>query len=126
VPSILVKQEIILLPLKWVFTYKVNVNGFLTRCCSRIIVYNDLQEEFIILSTYVITLVARSFQIACTIVAHFNLEMKQFDIMNTFMNVTRSLEGLLVICKLLPGFERPRYVVKVNYTLYKLQDSFAL
>ena len=61
VPSIPVKQETLPLPLKWVFTYKVDVNGFLTRCRSCIVVRGDLQEESTILSIYVATLAARSF-----------------------------------------------------------------
>ena len=85
--SISIEQETLPLPLKWVFTYKVDVNGFLTRCRSRIIIRGDLQEESTILSTYATTLVARSFQIACIITAHFDLEMKQFDIVNAFVNV---------------------------------------
>jgi hypothetical protein len=52
--------------------------------------------------------------------------MKQFDIVNAFVNITRSLEGPPVICKLPLGFERPRYVVEVDYALYRLQDSLAL
>jgi hypothetical protein len=126
VPSIPAKQETTPLPLKWVFTYKVDANRFLTRCRSCIVVHGDLQEESTILLTYAITLVARSFQITYTITAHFDLEMKQFDVVNAFVNVTRSLEGPLVICKLPPGFKRPRYMVKVNRALYRLQDSLTL
>jgi len=126
VPSIPAKQETSPLPLKWVFMYKVDTNGFLTRCCSRIIVRGDLQEESTILSTYATTLVARSFRIACIIAAHFDLEMKQFDIVNAFVNAVRSSEGLPVICKLLPGFERPGYVMEVDRALYGLRDSPAL
>jgi hypothetical protein len=98
----------------------MDVNGYLTRCCSYIIIRNDLQEESIILLIYIITLVTRSFYINYTIIAHFDLEMKQFDIMNVFVNAIRNLEGLLVLCKLPLGFEKPKYIIKVNYTLYKL------
>jgi hypothetical protein len=37
VPSVLAEQETIPLPLKWVFTYKTNADGYLTRCRSRIV-----------------------------------------------------------------------------------------
>jgi hypothetical protein len=126
VPSIPAEQETTPLPLKWVFTYKVDADGFLTRCRSRIVVRGDLQEESTILSTYAATLAARSFRIACAIAAHFDLEMKQFDVVNAFVNATRSSEGPPVICKLPPGFERPGYVVEVDRALYGLRDSPAL
>jgi hypothetical protein len=126
VPSIPAEQETSPLPLKWVFTYKVDADGFLTRCRSRIVVRGDLQEESTILSTYAATLAARSFRIACAIAAHFDLEMKQFDVVNAFVNAVRSSEGPPVICKLPPGFERPGYVVEVDRALYGLRDSPAL
>jgi hypothetical protein len=125
-PSILIKQETSPLPLKWVFTYKVDVNGFLTRCRSRIVIRGDLQEEFTILLTYAATLTARSFRIDYVIAVHFNLEMKQFDIVNAFVNAIRNLESSLIIYKLLLGFERPGYVVEVDRALYGLRDSLAL
>ena len=112
--------------MKWVFTYKIDADGFLTRCRSRIVVRGDLQEESTILSTYAATLAARSFRIACAIAAHFDLETKQFDVVNAFVNTIRNSEGLPVIYKLLPGFERPGYMVEVDRTLYRLRDSPAL
>jgi hypothetical protein len=126
VPSIPAEQETSPLPLKWVFTYKIDADGFLTRCRSRIVVRGDLQEESTILSTYAATLAARSFRIACAIAAHFDLEMKQFDVVNAFVNAVRKSEGPPVICKLPPGFERPGYVVEVDRALYGLRDSPAL
>jgi hypothetical protein len=75
---------------------------------------------------YAITLVARSFHINYAIIVHFDLEMKQFDVMNAFVNAIRNSEGLLVLCKLPLGFEKPRYMVEVDCALYRLQDSLAL
>ncbi|PMD12411.1 hypothetical protein NA56DRAFT_587210, partial [Hyaloscypha hepaticicola] len=72
---------------------------------------------------YTITLITRSFRINYTIVVHFNLEIKQFDIVNTFINTIRNSEGLSVLYKLLLGFEKPEYIIEVNYILYRLQDS---
>lgn len=126
VPSIPAEQETAPLPLKWVFTYKTDADGFLTRCRSRIVVRGDMQEECTILSTYAATLAARSFRIACAIAAHFDLEMKQFDVVNAFVNAVRSSSGPPVICKLPPGFEKPGYVVEVDRALYGLRDSPAL
>jgi hypothetical protein len=80
----------------------------------------DLQEEFIILSMYAITLVTHSFHINYIITIHFDLKMKQFNIINVFVNVIRNSKGLLVLCKLPLRFEKPKYIIEVNYTLYKL------
>ena len=112
--------------MKWVFTYKIDTNGFLIKCRSRIIIRGDLQEESIILSIYATTLAARSFRIAYTITVHFDLETKQFDMVNAFVNTIRNSEGLLVIYKLLSGFERPGYIVEIDCALYRLRDSPAL
>ncbi|PMD16735.1 hypothetical protein NA56DRAFT_580010, partial [Hyaloscypha hepaticicola] len=56
----------------------------------------------------------------------FNLEIKQFNIVNAFVNTIRKSEGLLVIYKLLSGFERSGYIIEINRVLYRLQDSPAL
>jgi hypothetical protein len=75
---------------------------------------------------YAITLVTCLFYISYVIIVHFNLEMKQFDVMNAFVNAIRNLKGLLVLCKLLLRFEKLKYMVEVNCALYRLQDSLAL
>ena len=84
--------------MKWVFTYKTDPDGFITRFRSRIVVRGDLQEESSILSTYAATLAARSFRIAIALAAHFDLEMKQYDVVNAFVNTVRSAGGPPVIC----------------------------
>jgi hypothetical protein len=59
-------------------------------------------------------LVLRLFRIGTAIVAYFDLEIKQFDVVNAFINIVYSSELLLVICKLPLGFEKLGYVIKVN------------
>jgi len=71
-------------------------------------------------------LVSRSFRIGVAITAHFDLKMKQFDVVNAFINAVCSSELLLVICKLPLGFKKLGYVAKVNRALYGLRDSLAL
>jgi hypothetical protein len=66
------------------------------------------------LLTYATTLALRSFRIGVAIVAYFDLEIKQFDVVNAFINAVCSSELLLVICKLLLGFKKLSYVVEVN------------
>ena len=86
------------IPLKWVFVYKTDSSGALVRCRSRIVVRGDLQEDATILSTYATTLAARSFRTAMAITAHFDLEAKQFDVVNTFVNAKRDAQSSPVTC----------------------------
>ena len=48
------------------------------------------------MSTYAATLAARSFKIFIAIIAYFDLEIKQFDIINAFANAKRLVESSLV------------------------------
>ena len=115
-----------LIPLKWVFHYKVDGDGFLTRCRSRIVVRGDLQPEETIISTYAATLAARSFRVAMAIAARFDLEINQFDVVNAFVNAVRDSRSEPVNCKLPPGFQQPGKAVEIDRALYGLRDSPAL
>ena len=57
----------------------------------------DLQEEESILSTYTTILAACSFKVRVVIVAYFDLEIKQFDIINTFVNTRYNIYSMLVV-----------------------------
>ena len=114
------------IPLKWVFTYKVDSSGYLTRCRSRVVVRGDLQPESSILSTYAATLAARTFRTAMALVARFDLEMKQFDVVNAFINAKRDASAALVRCYLPDGFKQDGMLVEVDRALYGLRDSPAL
>jgi hypothetical protein len=59
-------------------------------------------------------LVLRSFRIGIAIIAYFNLKIKQFDVVNAFINAVYSSELSLVICKLPLGFKKLGYIIKVN------------
>ena len=55
-----------------------------------------MQEEQSILLTYIVTLITRSFRIFIAIIAYFDLEIKQFDVINAFVNAKRLVNSLLV------------------------------
>jgi Na+/H+-dicarboxylate symporter len=78
------------------------------------------------LLTYIATLVLRSFRISTAIVAYFDLKIKQFDVVNAFINAIYSSELPLVICKLPLGFKKLGYIAKVDRALYSLRDSLIL
>jgi hypothetical protein len=66
-----------------------------------------------VLLTYAATLVARSFRIAMAIAAHFDLEAKQYDIINAFINAQRDPESALITYHLPDGFKREGMVVEL-------------
>ena len=76
-----------LVPLMWVFTYKEAPDGYISRCRSRLVVRGDLQDKATVLSTYAATLASKSFRLAMALAAHFDLEIRQFDVINVFINI---------------------------------------
>jgi hypothetical protein len=89
-------------------------------------VRGDLQDEQTIVSTYAATLAARSFRILMALAAHFDLEIKQYNIVNAFINAKRDPRSKRVVCLLLDGFKKPRYCVEIDRALYGMRDSPAL
>jgi hypothetical protein len=72
------------LPLVWVFTYKFDQDGFLVKHKARICVRGDLQVTMA--ETRATTLAARIFRFLMAIIAAFGLEMRQYDVVNAFIN----------------------------------------
>ena len=61
----------------------------LTRCRLRLVVRGDLKEDETILLTYAAMLASRLFRIGIAIAAHFDLEVKQHDVINAFIYAFR-------------------------------------
>jgi Reverse transcriptase (RNA-dependent DNA polymerase) len=87
------------LPLLWVFKYKFNTDGYLTKFKARLCVRGDLQttEQ----DTYAATLAARTFRALIAISAAFDLEASQFDAVNAFVNSDLDEE---IYCQPLEGY----------------------
>jgi hypothetical protein len=60
------------LPLKWVFLYKFNKDGYLYKFKARLVVRGDLQHKY--RDIYAATLVARVFRLLIAIAAAFSLQ----------------------------------------------------
>jgi hypothetical protein len=86
----------------------------------------DLQEEQTIMLTYITTLAACSFKVAIAVAARFDLEIKQFNVVNTFVNAKRDPRSVSVAYKLPDRFKQPRMCVEINRALYRIRDSLAL
>jgi transposase InsO family protein len=90
-----------LLPLLWVFKYKFDTDGYLTKFKARLCVRGDLQSTE--QDTYAATLAARTFRALMAIAAAFDLEIQQYDAVNAFVNSKLNED---IYCYSPEGFER--------------------
>lgn len=72
------------LPLMWVFTYKVSQDGFLTAFKARLVIRGDLQDP--LEDTYAATLAIRNFRAMIAIANYFDMELRQYDVPTAFLN----------------------------------------
>ncbi|KAL1953588.1 hypothetical protein VTO42DRAFT_2569 [Malbranchea cinnamomea] len=95
-----------LLPLKWVFVYKFDDLGFLTRHKARLCVRSDLQEKSD-LDSRATTLAACQLRALMAICAAFDLETCHYDVVNAF---TTSDMDEVVYTQLPDGSKIPGYL----------------
>jgi Reverse transcriptase (RNA-dependent DNA polymerase). len=114
-----IDRGIQVLPLIWVFTYKLDSNGFLSKLKARICVRGDLQkltnEE-----KYSATLAARTARAVFALVAAFDLDTYQYDAVNAFLN---SVLDEVVYTEMPEGFRKPGMCWKLLRALYGLRKS---
>jgi hypothetical protein len=72
----------------WVYVYKLNKHGFFRKCKARLVVRGDQQPTDGQADTYAATLAGRSFRALIAIATRFDLEMKQYDAVNAFVNAS--------------------------------------
>jgi hypothetical protein len=70
-----------------------------------VIIRDNLQKEQTISLTYTTTFAAYSFKTVIAVAACFDLKVKQFNIINTFINTKRDLHNVPVAYKLLDRFK---------------------
>jgi Reverse transcriptase (RNA-dependent DNA polymerase) len=68
----------------WVFTYKIDQDGYLTSFKARLVVHRDLQEPPE--DTYTATLAICNFRALIAIANYFDLELKQYNVPTAFLN----------------------------------------
>ena len=107
------------LPLMWVFTYKFDTEGYLTKYKARLCVRGDLQDPTH-LDTYATTLAARLFRTLIAIMAAFDLEARQYDAVNAFAN---SLLDEVVYCTCPEGYAMTDQCWLLLRALYGLRRS---
>ncbi|KAI0998790.1 hypothetical protein K3495_g9408 [Podosphaera aphanis] len=104
------------IPVKWVFTYKTDDDGYLIKYKARIVIRGDLQiptEK----DTYAATLAMRVNRAVLSICAYFNLETHQFDVTNAFPHADLDNDDDVVI-HYPEGFKIPKHKLKVLKALY--------
>ena len=111
-----------LLPLRWVFTYKFDTNGYLTRFKARLCARGDLQAATSSYSqdTYAATLAARIFRALMAITAAFDFETCQFDATNAFTNAELDEE---VYAPYPEGFRQHGFCLLLLKALYGLRQA---
>lgn len=108
------------LPLKWVFLYKFNQEGYLVKYKARICVRGDLQP-ISLQETYAATLAFRVFRALMALAAAFGLKAEQLDAVNAFLNAELDEK---VHCRFPEGFEGdPNDCLQLLRALYGLRRS---
>ena len=107
------------IPLKWVYSYKGDSEGFLLKYKARICVRGDLQS-MTNEDTYAATLAYKIFRTLMALVAIYDYETIQLDAVNAFLNA--DLEDV-VHCFYPPGYRKPGHCLLLNKALYGLRKS---
>jgi hypothetical protein len=108
-----------IIPLKWVFTYKFDQDGYLIKAKARICVRGDLQQ-MTREDTAATTLAARTFRTLMAIAAAFDLDIRQIDALNAFVNSEIDEE---VYTWMADGFSESGYVYQLQRAHYGLRRS---
>jgi hypothetical protein len=111
--------DIKLLPLMWVFTYKFDEDGYLTKYKARHCVRGDLQDPTHS-DTYAATSAARIFRTLMAIMAAFGLEARQYDAVNAFTNSPLDED---VHCACPEGYAAEGRCLRLLRALYGLRRS---
>ena len=107
------------IPLKWVYTYKLNSDGYLIRHKARLCVRGD-KQPLNELDTYAATLAAEVMRFLLAMAAHFDLEMRQFDAVTAFLNA--NLDETVYTTPP-PGFSQKGQIWHLLKALYGLRRS---
>ena len=106
------------IPLKWVFKYKFDEHGYLVKFKARLCVRGDLQITT--QDTYAATLAARTFRALMALAAAFDLELRQYDATNAFIN---ALLDNKVYCQCPDGYADKEHVLLLLRALYGLKEA---
>ena len=108
-----------LLPLMWVFKYKMDSDGYLTKYKSRLIARGDLQATTE--DTYAAIVAIQTFRAMVALAAAFDLEIRSYNLINAYVNAKLKEP---VKCQLPSGTERKgEWILVLQRALYGLKHS---
>ena len=110
------------IPLMWVYDYKLTVDHFLQRFKARLVARGDQMPDAI-RNYYAATLAARSFRLLIAIMAFFDLESCQMDAKTAFLNSYLD-EPVYVYHP--PGMQKKGKCLRLLKALYGLPQSALL
>jgi hypothetical protein len=105
------------IPVKWVFNYKFDSDGNLSKLKARLCVRGDLQIQSRD-DTYAATLAAKVFRACMSLTAVFNLDAQQYDMVNAFLNSELDEE---IYVRMPDGFAETGMCSKSN--VYMVSDN---
>jgi hypothetical protein len=98
----------------WVYTYKFNKHYQFIKCKTRLVVRGDQQKHISSQDTYAATLASQSFCMLMAIAAKYNLELKQYDVTNTFVHASMDRN---VYMRMPKGYQKKGTILKVQKAL---------
>jgi hypothetical protein len=104
---------------KWVFTYKFDENSYYTKAKARIVVRGDLQpvtEE----ENRAATLSARTLRLIIALIARYNLDTRQRDAVNAFLN---AMLQDIIYTRMPQGFGITGKILLILRALYGLRKA---
>jgi hypothetical protein len=115
-----VPQDKQVIPVRWVFTYKVNAQGVLIKHKARLCVRGDLQKLNPHEDVYAATATFKTFRTLMSLAAAFDLEVWQLDAVNAFVNADIDDD---VYISLPEGYSQKGLCLKLLKALYGLKKS---
>ena len=105
----------------WMFKYKFDDQDFLTKYKARLCAKNDFQKTAV--DTYAATLTVQIFRVLMTLVCAFDLETRQYDAINAFVN---SEIDKSVYLRPSAGWVKNDVLLFLHRALYGLKQSSTL
>ena len=117
-----ISKDNVIIPTIWIFKYKFDEEGYLTKYKARLVAKGDFQKTD--QDSYAATLAARIFRALMAIVATFDLETRQYDAINAFAN---SPIDEPIYCKPPEGWPKDSGILLLlQRALYGLKQASAL
>jgi hypothetical protein len=108
-----------IIPVKWMFTYKTDPDGYLMKYKARIVVRDDLQFSNVE-DVYAATLASKVFRVLMALVAAFDLQTRQLNAVNAFLNAENDEN---VYCHMPDEYRLKGKVLKLIKVLYDQRKS---